>query len=147
MKTIADLIKEARARAHMSQEDVVSAARKARRAVSLRVLSKLESGGQCRINTVKAVYESIPEPERGNWAEWMAAVLSGSARLYDVNVQIGGSKNPGKGEVALAQMIEGLPKSTKEGITELLKNPAGLRLINGTIRSFELLKESIKKAN
>lgn len=147
MKTIADLIKEARARAGMSQEDLVLEARRRNRKVSLRVLSKLESGGSCRINTVKAVYECIPRPDRGDWAEWMTAVLSGSARMYDAHINIGEQKASSRTETELVRLIDGLPKATKEGIAELLKHPAGVRLINGTVRSFELLRETAKKSN
>lgn len=126
----------------MSQEDVVRAAKNSGRSVSLRVLSKLESGGACRLKTVEAVYQTLPSPSRGDWNAWVSSALAGSARRFAADVQIG---KPTSGRATeLTKLIDTLPKHTRDGMAELIKNPAGLRLLEGTLKAFQLLTKSIK---
>lgn len=144
MKAIAEVIKDARARAGLSQQDVVLRARRAGLPVSLRVLSKLESGGSCRIETVQAIYRSIPPDAAGNWSDWVASALARTASRYSAEIKIG--RQVGRTH-NLGGALDSLPKHMRDGLEELVKDPAGVRLLNGTIKSFDMLKKSISKPN
>lgn len=141
MKTIAELIKEAREQAGMEQVDVVDAAKAAGLPVSLRVLSKIENGGACRMKTVESVYKCLPNQFRGDWAAWVQAALAGSARRFGAEIRVGRSA---PGQRAVVGLIDTLPKKTRDGIAELIKDPAGLSLLEGTIKAFTDLKKRIR---
>jgi transcriptional regulator with XRE-family HTH domain len=132
MKSIAELMREARQAGGVTQQDLAERSKQA-----MRTIAKVEMGQQVKLSTLRKIWVGLNIKDENNWAQWVAAHLAKEANQYVSLVRIMPAGKGEKGEDYVARWVRDLHPEKRRAIQKCMESPALLSAIQHMVKMLD----------